>query len=89
MTKEYYLEVSFNAGMDYGIIQDEIEDLLGYSDGSGYGFGRRDLSYTFHNLNSLRSAVKKVRSLPRQIKCSATDITDDDNWEEVSLRNIR
>jgi hypothetical protein len=89
VTKEYYLEISFNAGMDYGIIQDEAEDLLGYSNGSGYGFGRRDLSYTFHDLNSLKAAVRKVRRLPRRIKCSATDITDGDNWKDVSLRNIR
>lgn len=89
--KKYYLAVSYEAGMDYGIIQGEIENILGYSDGSGYGFGRRDLTWNFNNIRSLKSAVKKVRALRRRVKCQAWEWLDDDYCDEkrVSLRNVR
>lgn len=92
--KEYYLLLSFNANDDMWDIEDEIKDVLGrYSDGSGCGFGRRDLSYYYDNLNSLRAAVRKVRRMPRRIKCEAWDysnIDDDfDNFPKVSLKGVR
>ena len=94
MAKKYYICVSYQAGLDYGIIQNEIEDLLGSSDGSGYGFGGRDLTWNFNNIRSLKSAIRKVRSLPRRIKCQAWEITNEeyddiDDYKEISLRNVR
>jgi hypothetical protein len=89
--KEYNLVVSFIAGLDYGKIEDEIECVLGRSHGSGYGFGRRDLSYWFNNKNTLYAAVRKARRLGRRLKCEAWDETNSDECESkrVSLRGIK
>jgi hypothetical protein len=94
--KFYYLLLSFGAGADMWDVEDEIKDVLGrYSDGSGCGFGRRDLSYYYKNLNSLKAAVRKVRSLPRRIKCEAWDYTSIDGEDynfggpKISLRGVR
>lgn len=85
--KEYYLSLTF--GGDVWKIQDEVEEILGDSSGSGFCLmtGKRDLSYDFNNLSSLKAAVRKVRRMPRRIKCEAWDMEGD--WEKVSLRGIK
>lgn len=91
----YYLALSF--GGDTGTIEEEIYNLLGISDGSGAGFGKRDLSYYFNNKNSLRAAVRKVRRLRRKIKCEAWENNinvspDEDEYYDqkpVSLKGIK
>lgn len=91
--KFYYLLLSFSASNMWEI-EDEIKKVLGRSsDGSGCGFGTRDLSYYYKNLNSLKAAVRKVRAMPRRIKCEAWDNTNMDDYDadcpKVSLRGVR
>jgi len=86
--EEYYLSLSF--GGDIWKIQREIESILGECNGSGFCFvdGKRDLSYDFTDKRSLFSAVRKVRRMPRRIKCKAWDTSVED-WKKISLRNVR
>ena len=88
MSKSYYLSLSFSCG-EIWKIEEEIEKVLGNCDGSGYGFGARDMSYRFNNKQSLLASVRKVRRMPRRIKCEAWDISVEDDEKEVSLRGIR
>lgn len=69
MENKYYLWLNIRRNIED--TEEDIENILGPCAGSGAGFGSRDLSYYFNSINSLYSAVKKVRSLPRQIKCRA------------------
>lgn len=88
MNYKYYLHISYQAGLNYDVIQNEIESVLGRCSGSGYGFGCRDLTWYFNNIRSLKSAVKKARALPRKITCKAWEVIDYDE-KEISLRNVR
>jgi len=88
MKDKYYLDLSFSG--DIWKIQKEVEELLGLSDGSGCGFGYRDLSYYFNHKNSLYAAARKVRRMPRRIRCTAYEyINDDYDTKEISLKGIK
>lgn len=56
-------------------IEDKLFDIFGYSDGSGSGFGTRDLAYYFSTLPKAMDAFKKVtrmRSWRSKIRLSLT-----------------
>lgn len=86
MENKYYLVVSFRSG-DIWEIQAEVENILGRSSGSGCGFGA-DMSYWFNHLGSLKAAVRKVRRMPRKIKCEAWKQLDEYEQKKISLRGI-
>ena len=82
----YYLCVSFRGPCE---IEEEIEELLGRAPGSGSGFGSRDLSYYFNHLGSLKAAVRKVRRMPRKVRCEAWENLDAYEQKKISLRGVR
>jgi len=96
MNYKYYLVVSFCCG-DIWKTQEEIENILGRSDGSGFGFGARDLSYYFNHLGSLKAAVRKVRRMGKKIKCEAWEyVRSHDNFgvadydeKKLSLKGVK
>jgi len=65
----YYLNVSY-AGWDPDK-DAEITKAIGsrFESGSGCGFGRRDIGFTFKTKKGAQNAMVRVRKLRRRVKC--------------------
>lgn len=69
---KYLLELVFPADENMWVNDSKITKVLGLCDGSGYGFGERDMAYYFKNIKDLNRAVKKLKALDCGGKVRAT-----------------
>lgn len=79
MSKRFTLTVEY-AGYDREI-EDAIEEELGFSDGSGFGFGVRDHSWDVGNKKELNSLKKKAKKLSKQFPDVKFTISDSE-WDD-------
>ena len=87
--EEYHLSFTFS-GKDVWKVQEEIENILGYSNGSGFDLSthKRDLSYDYECINMLKSDVRRIRKIPRRIKCEVWKFNGGER-EHISLKGVR
>lgn len=64
MSKTYFLEATYSLN-DYalGVPDDKLCNILGFQDGSGCGFGQRDISWYFKTEKARNKALKKACAL--------------------------
>lgn len=58
---EFFLCVSYQARLAWDVVDAEVRKAIGRaSDGSGCGFGQRDLTFRFSQADALRAALKRL-----------------------------
>jgi hypothetical protein len=74
LTVEYPAELYFSNDLDPAI----YEAVGAESDGSGCGFGMRDIGFTFDTEAEAKAAATRAKTVHKKIKCSVFEMNYED-----------